>query len=83
MLVTLDTSKLRRWLKPFAFCRVKRRLMGGTWGMTCGVRYRGAVVVQAACRGGLIGHRARGTRGAHLKHGTHVRDAGRVEAQRL
>ena len=31
MLVTLDTSKLRRWLKPSAYCQVKRRLMVGTY----------------------------------------------------
>ena len=46
----------------------------------------GAAAVQAGRREGAScgGSLARGgTRGAHVKHGVHVRDAGRVEAQRL
>ena len=83
MLVTLDTSKLRRWLKPFAFCRVKRKLMGGDMRGESREGVHGAVAVQASCREDPTGHRGRGTREAHLKHGAHVRDAGCVEAQRL
>eukprot|EP00964_Phaeocystis_antarctica_P134211 scaffold98436_cov66-Phaeocystis_antarctica.AAC.2 len=44
----------------------------------CGPRER-----RAPCDGGTgsIGNRARG--GAHVEHVAHIRDAGRVEAQRL
>ena len=66
--------------------------------MPCGARCCGIGVVggqcgvaaaQAASNGrarlgiGGAGHAAEGTRGAHLEHGAHVLDAGRVEAQRL
>ena len=52
--------------------------------MRCGVRRRGVMVVQAA-RAGMARLKAggRGTRGAHEEHALHVRDLGRVEAERL
>ena len=46
---------------------------------------RGGAVAQAAYSQDLTVEVAsgQGTRGAHLEHGLHVCDAGRVEAQRL
>ena len=85
MVVTLDVSKLSGWLNAKAYCRVERR----AWRMRCGARYSPGGVramwvaeTQSACTG-----RARlkvvGTRGAHPEHEAHVRDLGRVEAERL
>ena len=85
MVVTLDVSKLSGWLNAKAYCRVERR----AWRMRCGARYSPGGVkamwvaeTQSACTG-----RARlkvvGTRGAHPEHEVHVRDLGRVEAERL
>ena len=50
-----------------------------------GRRHAGAAAAQAARARGRLRLKAggQGTRGAHVKHGGHVRDAGRVKAQRL
>eukprot|EP00964_Phaeocystis_antarctica_P135177 scaffold99559_cov65-Phaeocystis_antarctica.AAC.3 len=71
MSVTLDVSRLSGWLNAVACCR---ELKGGhiQFGASCGPRSaggRGPAAAQAALK-------------RHL-HGAHVRDAGRVEAQRL
>ena len=55
-------------------------------GMRRGVRGRGATATQAAYNGegptqGWGG--GQGTRGAHQEHALHIRDLGRVEAERL
>eukprot|EP00964_Phaeocystis_antarctica_P108857 scaffold73351_cov48-Phaeocystis_antarctica.AAC.2 len=46
---------------------------------------RGVAATQAACTGGGLDPRfgVQGTRKAHVEHGVHVRDLGRVKAQRL
>ena len=72
MSVTLDVSKLRDWLNASAPCRVENR------GYDAG---RG-VVRPGRARPIAVGARARAA-GTHIKHAVHVRDAGRVEAQRL
>ena len=52
--------------------------------MRCGVRGRGAMAAHAACtRMDRLKALGQGTRGAHLEHAVHVRDLGRVEAERL
>ena len=50
-----------------------------------GERAWGDDIVQAACTGRarLKAVGGQGTRGAHLEHGPHARDLGRVEAERL
>eukprot|EP00964_Phaeocystis_antarctica_P058048 scaffold34414_cov60-Phaeocystis_antarctica.AAC.3 len=68
----------------------RRALPSRNWA-ACGARCgpgqaggRGAGAAQAACTGRVrLKAGAQGTRGAHLEHLQHVRDAGRVEAQRL
>ena len=85
MVVTLDVSRLSGWLNADAPCRVAPRHVGGDTGGLGGARARGGgVAVHAACTEDRLdtGH---GTRkgSAHVKHATHVRDAGCVEAQRL
>ena len=85
ILVTLDVSKVSGWLNADARCRVGRR------GVRCGARCgpgggriwaggsaRSACTARGAgCEGWVgLGH-------AHDEHIAHVRDAGRVEAQRL
>ena len=90
-LVTLDVSKLSGWLNADAVCRGDREGVGRGGGMRgrgeASRAWEGIAVAQAACREGAKaagGSLARGgTRGAHPKHAPHVRDAGRVEAQRL
>jgi len=86
MLVTLDVSKLSGWLNTVASCRVEGR------GMRCGARCGpgGGRVWGGAGGSGMHRGKARlkafgcqGTRGAHVEHVGHVRDLGRVEAQRL
>ena len=85
MFVTMEVSKLSGWLNADADCRESK---GGhamvSQMMRAGRREaaddRGASSVQGRTRL-QIGGRARG--GAHLEHGLHGRDAGRVEAQRL
>ena len=74
MLVTLDVSKLNDSLNAFAPCaesRGRHAMRDGRWG-------GGAVATHIACKG-----RLQGTDRVHPEHEAHVRDAGRVEAQRL
>ena len=87
--VTPDVSKLSGWLNADACCR--GTLEDHEKGDTGGGRARrrrcvGAVAVHAACaRRNRLGtwHGTREGEGAHVKHLAHVRDAGRVEGQRL
>ena len=83
MSVTLDVSKVSGWLNDDALCRVETRAYdargevrrAGVWG---------GGGAQAAFRGkARLKAVGQGTRGAHLEHALHVRDAGGVEAQRL
>ena len=88
MIATLDVSQLSGWLNAAAFCRVERaaweegRHAGpgdgrGVWdggGGASSVR-REETQLRRLCW--------QGRRGAHIKHGAHVRDSGRVPAQRL
>ena len=87
MVVTLEVSKLSGWLKADAPCRVEgracdaggrgaSRVAGGPgvwWRHISGMHWDGLTQ----------GLGAKGTRGAHVEHALHVRDAGGVEAQRL
>ena len=81
MSVTLDVSKLSGWLNADAYYRVERGAYCG-----CGARC-GPGGERALGGGGASGMHgkglAQGWRRAHLKHAVHVRDAGRVEGQRL
>ena len=85
--VTLDVSKLSGWLNLATPCRVERRACDAGSGIGPGGREGVAWVaaMQAACTGGWPGSRlwGQGTRGAHIEHPLHIRDAGRVEAERL
>ena len=88
MFVTLDVSKLSGWLNADAPCRVERRACDA------GKRY-GPGDVGALGGGDATGMHGmhgdgptqgwggQGTRGAHPEHLLHVRDLGRVEAERL
>eukprot|EP00964_Phaeocystis_antarctica_P032217 scaffold18260_cov57-Phaeocystis_antarctica.AAC.1 len=86
MLVTLEVSKLSGWLNADAPCQESN---GGhtVWGEVQSTGRGGrrrATAGHAACREEArlqIGGRARGR--AHGEHGSHARDAGGVEAQRL
>ena len=88
MSLTLEVSQLSGWLKAFAFCRVEGRACdaggrgasreaGGPvpvwWWHTRGTHGNGPTQ----------GLGAKGTRGAHLEHVAHGRDAGGVKAQQL
>ena len=85
MFVTLDVSKVSGWLNANMNCRVEM-------GNICDAG-RGAGREAAQSGGGASGvpHGegsdlrlwGQGTRGAHHEHAFHVRDVGRVEAQRL
>ena len=84
MVVTLAVSKLSGWLNADAYCPVERRAFkaGDVW---AGRRER---VGRWRCEGwageGPSGdQRVQGSGRAHIKHGRHGGDAGRVEAQRL
>ena len=83
MVVTLEVSKLSGWLKAYAFCRVEGE------GMRCGGERCEPGGGRACGGGGTHGHGptqglgAKGTRGAHVEHEAHGRDAGGVKAQRL
>ena len=77
MFVTLDVSKLTGWLNAYAYCRVERRAceMGKRYGPG-GVRALGGGDASGVhgegptqCCGG------QGTRGAHVEHVLHGRDA--------
>ena len=86
MSVTLDVSKLSGWLNAFAVCRVETRACTAEGGMRCGAVAAREGVDQRRRFAGGVGPTdcwGQGTRGAHRKHAVHVRDAGRVEAQRL
>jgi hypothetical protein len=74
MSVTLEVSKLSGWLKADAPCRVE----GRAHAMRGGEDKR-----HARGKGPTQGLGAKDTRGAHLEHPAHGRDAGGVEAQRL
>ena len=85
MLVTLEVSRLSGWLKAAASCQVEGR---GTCDAGRGARREAG----ERARGGSVGMHARGlpqglgakgTRGAHVEHEAHGRDAGGVEAQWL
>ena len=85
MVVTLDVSKLSGWLNADVPCRVERRAYAAGRGAAREAWGRWVAAAQVACTG-----RARpragggqGTRGAHGEHLAHVRDLGRVEAERL
>ena len=83
MLVTLDVPKLSGWLNVDASCRVGRRALTMRGAVRAG-RREGGGRAQATCTGRTRLKAGRqGTRGAHVEHVVHVRDAGRVEAQRL
>ena len=83
MVVTLDMSKLSGWLNADALCpqsegghRMRDKVRAG--------RVGGASAVQAACMGASGLSKGWVRRGAaHGKHGEHVPDPGRVEAQQL
>ena len=88
MFVTLEVSKLSGWLKACAFCRVEGEGMrfrgercelggGKTWGVVAAHKRH------ARGKGPTQGLGAKGTRGAHVEHVAHGRDAGGVKAQRL
>ena len=85
MLVTLDVSRFSGWLNACAYCQVKEGSIGRRGDMRAGRREgvgRRQRCKQRAGRPRLWGVRV-GRCGAHPKHGLHVCDAGRVEAQRL
>ena len=90
MLVTLDVSKLSGWLNAVASCRVKEgSIEEGSLGRRGDMRAGRLECVgrrqrckQRAERPRLWGLR-QGHARTHRKHAKHVRDAGRVEAQRL
>jgi hypothetical protein len=89
MVVTLEVSKLSGWLKADASCRLEGEGMrcgegevraGRREGPGCG---GGTQAAHARGKGPTQGLGAKGTRGAHVEHVLHVRDAGGVQAQRL
>eukprot|EP00964_Phaeocystis_antarctica_P120475 scaffold84224_cov57-Phaeocystis_antarctica.AAC.3 len=78
-------SKLSGWLNTFASCRVETSAYDAGRGVRDGRR---AGVGRSQCTQrageGSTADWGQGTRGgAHPEHGMHVRDAGRVEVQRL
>ena len=87
MFVTLDVSKLSGWLKAAASYRVEREACTRDAGRS--VRAGRLDIGRGAGASGMCTGRARlkagaqGTRVAHPEHPAHVRDLGRVEAQRL
>ena len=88
MSVTLEVSKLSGWLNADAYCRVKgrgRAMQGGERCEPGGGRAWGVVAAHKrhACGWPDSMPGGQGTRGAHVEHDAHVRDAGGVEAQRL
>ena len=84
ILVTLNVSKLSGWLNALAPCRVERRESDAERevrpGRREGIGWRRR---KRHARGGGPTQKAVGTRGAHVEHAEHVRDLGRVEAERL
>ena len=90
MLVTLDVSKLSGWLNATACCRVERRGRSMRRKVRLGRRAGVGRLWGGGGASGMCTRRvsdsklgAQGTRGAHPEHVDHVRDAGRVEDQRL
>eukprot|EP00964_Phaeocystis_antarctica_P056875 scaffold33589_cov74-Phaeocystis_antarctica.AAC.1 len=86
MVVTLDVSKLSGWLNATALCRVEKRAYDAVRDAGREVGGRGAMAAQAVCRGECptMATRARAERTLNMaRNAAHVRDAGRVEAQRL
>ena len=85
MFVTLDVSKVSAWLNANAYCRVERRACDAGRGTRTGRRE--GVGWRRRKRSAQEGSDSRlwgqGTRGAHVEHAVHVRDLGRVEAERL
>jgi hypothetical protein len=86
--VTLEVSQLSGWLNAVASCRVEGRACdaGGRGREPGGGRACGVVAAHkrhARGKGPTQGLGAKGTRGAHLEHAFHGRDAGGVPAQRL
>ena len=84
MVVTLAVLRLSGWLNSDAYCPAKRRAYE-VGGMRAARRERvGWLPCEERAGEGLKGdHGVRGTGGAHVEHGLHGGDAGRVEAQRL
>ena len=88
MTVTLDVSKVSCWLNAVAPCRVGRRACDEGRGAGRKARELGRGPVgghKRRARGGLewrVGGRGHAWL-AHIEHEAHVRDAGRVEVQRL
>ena len=83
MFVTLEVSKLSGWLNAVAICRVERRACYAGRDVRAG-RRKTVGWRQAACTGRTrLKAGAQGTRGTHRKHGVHVCDLERVDAQRL
>ena len=80
MVVTLDVSKASGWLNADALCRESN---GGHAVRGEGVRASRRGQQCPACSGGSTGDWGQNRRGAHHEHVAHVRDAGRVEGQRL
>ena len=84
MSVTLDVSKLNGQLNTYAFCARSKEgacHSGRDAGRTAGGR---RVLAAAQAEGpteGCMGARCKC--GAHVEHAAHIRDAGRVEGQRL
>ena len=86
MFVTRDVLKLSGWLNAVADCRVERRAYdtGRVRFGPAGVRAWGGDGASGMHgEGPTQGCGAQGTRGAHPEHRVHVRDAGRVEVERL
>ena len=86
MSVTLDVSKHSGWLNDDACCRVKGTGYTAVRGASREAVGRETEAAQAACTGMTRlkeGFGPQGMRGAHPEHEAHVRDAGRVPAQRL
>ena len=85
MFVTLDVSKLSGWLNADAICRVERRACDARGEVRPGRREAlgGGDAIGVHAEGPTRGCGGQGTREAHVEHGVHGRDLGRVEAERL
>ena len=82
---TLDMSKLSAWLNADAPCQVERRACDAGSGIRPGRREGAGWRRRKRHTRGWPDSRlgGQGTRGAHVEHAVHVRDLGRVEAERL
>jgi hypothetical protein len=87
MVVTLEVSKLSGWLNAVAYCQVERRAYdGGGGGASREAGGPGVVAAHKRHAQGCPNSRPGGqghARRAHEEHGAHVRDLGRVKAERL